>query len=468
MKFSWKLCFSTLLLTMILFGAGGYVLLSALFQSTYQRELANGAEENRMMQYSLVACWNTSVQDYQITKENVEKTAKEMLRNRKEARIRISDQNKKVLFDNTGSPKDQGLLSQVTKTSRGSRLRRTEDGYELQTAGMIRLEEEEFLYLETIRDVTGIFEERQKQYGIYRSWMIGLMLLEGVCCYAMALWLLRPLKHLSGAAGKLAKGDFSVRVDEERKDEFGEVGAAFNRMTDSLQRQMQELEDAAKRQEDFIGSFAHELKTPLTSIIGYADMLRSQEMDQEERFQSANYIFKEGKRLESLSLKLLELLVVKNSELKKKPIRTSWLREDIAGMLRPMTENSELILKTDVEDAFIFAEPDLLKTVLLNLLDNGRKAIEGNGVLKLSGRKVSGGYAFCVSDTGKGIPEEELSRITEAFYMIDKSRARKQGGAGLGLSLCAEIVKRHGGTLEFESTETVGTAVRLFLPEEEL
>lgn len=132
-----------------------------------------------------------------------------------------------------------------------------------------------------------------------------------------------------------------------------------------------------------------------------------------------------------------------------------------------MVENSQLILKTDVEEAVIFAEPDLLKTVLLNLLDNGRKAIDGKGVLKLSGRTVSGAYAFCVSDTGKGMAPEELSRITEAFYMIDKSRARKQGGAGLGLSVCAEIVKRHGGTLEFESRETVGTTVRLFLPEEE-
>lgn len=245
-----KKCYDLVLLDIMLPKAGGYVLLSALFESTYQRELANGAEENRMMQYSLVACWNTSVQDYRITKENVEKTAQEMIHNRKEARIRISDKYKKVLFDNTKSPKDQGLLSQITKTNRGSRLLRTEEGYELQTAGMIQLEEDEFLYLETIRDVTGIFKERQKQYGIYRNWMIGLLLLEGVCCYAMALWLLRPLKHLSKAAGKLAKGDFGVRVDEERKDEFGEVGAAFNRMTDSLEQQMQELEDAAKRKAD--------------------------------------------------------------------------------------------------------------------------------------------------------------------------------------------------------------------------
>ena len=83
----------------------------------------------------------------------------------------------------------------------------------------------------------------------------------------------------------------------------------------------------------------------------------------------------------------------------------------------------------------------------------------------LLGRRESEGFAFYVRDTGKGIPKEELSRITEAFYMVDKSRSRQQGGAGLGLSICAEIVKRHGGQMEFRSREGKGTVVRLFLPD---
>ena len=116
----------------------------------------------------------------------------------------------------------------------------------------------------------------------------------------------------------------------------------------------------------------------------------------------------------------------------------------------------------------MLVEPDLMKTVLLNLLDNGRKAVEKEGTLQLLGKKESGGYAFYVKDSGKGIPKEEISRITEAFYMIDKSRARQQGGAGLGLSICAEIVKRHGGTLEFDSEKGLGTTVKVFLPKEQI
>ena len=104
-----------------------------------------------------------------------------------------------------------------------------------------------------------------------------------------------------------------------------------------------------------------------------------------------------------------------------------------------------------------------MKTVLLNLLDNGRKAIEWEGTLYLLGRREEDGFGLYVRDTGKGIPKEELSRITEAFYMVDKSRARQQGGAGLGLSICQEIVKRHGGTMTFKSIPGKGTMVRIFL-----
>ncbi len=466
MKFSWKLCFATILISLVTFSIGGYVLISALFQSTYEREIENAVEENQMFQYSFVAYWNTTVQDSKITKENIEKTANVMIQNRKDGRIRISDKDQNVLYDNTESAENQELLDTITANLRGYCLRKTGNRYELQTASMIQMEEEEILYIETIRDVTAIFEERDEQYRIYQWWMMGILLIESLCCYVMAMWLLRPLKHLTKTTGRIAEGNLSVRAQVTTKDEFGELSVSFNEMADSLEKQVQELEMAAKRQEDFIGSFAHELKTPLTSMIGYADMLRSQELKPEERFEAANYIFKEGKRLEALSFKLLELLVVQKEELEKKWVPIQWISEDIEGILKPSLEKAGIRLNVMMEKARLFIEPDLMKTVLLNLLDNGRKAIEAKGELHLLGRKEEGGYAIYVKDSGKGMPKKEISRITEAFYMIDKSRAREQGGAGLGLSICAEIVKRHQGTLQFQSIEGQGTIVRIFLPKE--
>ena len=467
MKFSWKICLAILLISLIILSAGGYVLISSMFESTYKREVESALEENQMMQYSFVAHWSTQVKKSEFSKENVIKTVEAMMQNMKGSRIRISDKSQFVMADTTKAAKDDGLLDTLTAQSRGYCLRKTDSGYELQTASMIFIEEKEPLYLETICDVTEVFEERQQQYNIYRLWMLGILVLESICCFVMAAWMLRPLKHLTQITGKLAEGQLNVRACVETKDEFEELSDAFNVMADSLERQVHELEAAARRQEDFIGSFAHELKTPLTSMIGYADMLRSREMSGEECLEAANYILKEGKRLEALSFKLLELLVVQNSSLEKKRVPVKWLVKDLEGILHPTMQSGKLVWAMQIEDDEVFAEPDLLKTVLLNLLDNGRKAMEKGGILQLLGKKETGGYAFYIKDTGKGMPKEEICRITEAFYMIDKSRARQQGGAGLGLSICAEIVKRHEGTLEFDSEPGRGTIVRVFLPKEE-
>ena len=108
-------------------------------------------------------------------------------------------------------------------------------------------------------------------------------------------------------------------------------------------------------------------------------------------------------------------------------------------------------------------EPDLFKTLLLNLLDNARKAMPEGGVIVLRAAAEGNDWKLTVRDTGQGIPADELPRLTEAFYRVDKARARASGGVGLGLRLCAEIVRVHGGTLTFESAEGAGTTVTVLL-----
>ena len=398
MKFSWKICVSVLAFTLLVTGIGGYALLSALFQSSWQREVKNAAEENRMLQYSFAAYWSTTARERNsgYLETDVRRAAQAMKERMTgtELSFRIYSQDGTELYASEsgellGEDDRQRLHGAVSEDTSGRILVRSGESYELVTASGILMEDGTVLCLESGRDVTALFADRENQYAIYRRWMAGLLLLEGLGCYLIAVWLLRPLRRLSRAARRLAGGSLEVRARVETEDEVGQLAADFNHMADSLERQFKELEDAARRQEDFIGSFAHELKTPLTSMIGYADMLRTREMRQEERFEAANYIFREGKRLEALSFKLLYLL----------------------------------------------------------------------------GRREAGGFAFYVRDTGKGIPKKELSRITEAFYMVDKSRARRQGGAGLGLSICAEIVKQHGGKLSFQSMEGKGTYARVWLPD---
>lgn len=223
-----------------------------------------------------------------------------------------------------------------------------------------------------------------------------------------------------------------------------------------------------------MGSFAHELKTPMTSIIGYADLIRSQSLTGEELGEAANYIFHEGTRLEHLSLKLLDLLVLGKDDFPMTEVELTSLARQIKEAMAPVLEGKQVQLHVYCKPGRCRLEPELVKSLVLNLLDNGRKALDGGGTLALSLGPTAEGCLIQVLDNGRGIPKEEIQRLTEAFYRVDKSRSRAQGGAGLGLALCREIVRIHHGTLEFQSEPGRGTLVTVTLkggeepcPEEE-
>ena len=317
--------------------------------------------------------------------------------------------------------------------------------------------------METVRDISSLFSDRELHYQVYR-WVVLLVVgVSAAVIFAFAYWLTTPIRALGRVATQLAQGDYTPRAKVSGDDEIGELAVSFNRMADAIARNVQELEAAARRQEDFTGSFVHELKTPLTSIIGYADMLRSRSLDEDRRFKAASYIFSEGKRLENLSLALMSLLVVGHTRAEVKNVNMSLLCRQAGGSALPAMAAQDLRLVVQAEEAVLPGDPALLQTLLQNLLDNARKASEPDTVVVLEGRRTPAGYRITVTDQGRGIPEEELDKITEAFYMVDKSRSRAQGGAGLGLALCKEIAALHQGELRFESQVGLGTKVTVEL-----
>ena len=239
---------------------------------------------------------------------------------------------------------------------------------------------------------------------------------------------------------------------------------ADKRKVTALEKELKNLEDAAERREQFIGAFAHELKTPLTAIIGYADMLRSKDMAPKNRFTAAGYIFSEGKRLEALSLKLMDIIVAGKQEFETRRFDAGYFLRSVAAVAAPSLSEAGIVMDIRSEPGEVMIEPDLFKTLLINLVDNARKASHKEQHIELYGKNEEGGYAFYVKDYGRGMKKEDLSRITEPFYMIDKSRSRAQNGAGLGLALCQRIAELHGTTLEYDSEPGKGTTVRVFLP----
>lgn len=269
-----------------------------------------------------------------------------------------------------------------------------------------------------------------------------------------------PLKRMSRAAGRMAQGDYEERLAVKGRDEIGELAESFNRMAEAVEEKVEALSRAAREREDFVANFAHEMKTPMTSIIGYADMLYQRELSRKEVRDASWYIWNEGMRLEALSLKLMDLTVLGRQDFPLQEMAAEELLADAAGGLEPFFAEKGVSFALWADPAYIRVEYDLFKTLLINLLDNSVKA--GCTRLALSGtREREGGYRICVRDNGCGMEEEELSRITEAFYMVDKARSRKQHGAGLGLALADRIARIHGSRLEFRSRKGQGTEVSL-------
>lgn len=275
----------------------------------------------------------------------------------------------------------------------------------------------------------------------------------------------KPINELATVGVGFSQGDYSGRVKVRSRDEIGKLAAVYNQMADSIEEKISDLELAVKQREDFTAAFAHELKTPMTSIIGYADTLYQKDLSESEARAAAGFIVNEGMRLESLSFKLLELMTLRKNDFLLEEVQMGDFLKDIEDTIRPAAAKKGIRTFFDYEQGYVRMEIDLFKTLVLNLIDNAMKS--GTSDVAILGQGRNGIYMIAIVDHGRGIPREELQRVTEAFYMVDKARSRKEHGAGLGLALCERIAEIHNTRLDIRSREGEGTAIRLKLKLEE-
>lgn len=468
MKFFWKIFFSFTALLTIIFSVFGIWAISQSFNSSFEQEIEEGNRENRMFQYAFEMNMGTLPVSYQ-RDEILLQMVKEILTNLNQNEYTYT------IFDEIGRTvycsKEAGE-SMLANELRDALSTENSCAYEIVTSGeeyvlyfMCRSKVGgETYYLETAKDITSIYQAREDFYVAYRAIMFSLIGLTAVIIFITSHMLTKSIVTLSETTKKFAKGNYDSRAKVSGEDEIALLSEDFNNMADSLEETMGELKDAVRRQEDFTASFAHELKTPLTSIIGYSDMLRRMEMNPEETAEAANYIYTQGKRLESLSFKLLELIVVGKHEVNMRSLDVISLGEEIEHIVKPVAEKDKIHIEMDLDEGYITGERDLILSLFLNLIDNARKALTAGGHIWIEGFESGDYYKVIVKDNGCGMPEEEIHKITEAFYMVDKSRARKQGGAGLGMTLCNKIIELHHGSWEILSRVGEGTEVHVRLP----
>ena len=169
-----------------------------------------------------------------------------------------------------------------------------------------------------------------------------------------------------------------------------------------------------------------------------------------------------------MSQKLFELIYLNQHEIEKNPISANVLAKEIEGFVSPALKAKEITLILDVENTVLLVNKDLLVAAFINFIDNARKASEEHSTILFSGKKEENSYVFMVKDEGIGVSEEDLKKICDEFYMVDKSRSRKEGSAGLGLSLASLILDRHKADLKIESKVGVGTTIYVTFPKETL
>lgn len=471
MKFRTKILLVNLILIAAAFAISGTLLLNRSYQARLNREITGAMDENQMIQASVEAEVINRILRDEFTGgadewRTVGQTVKDTLQGTG-AWFQILDQNKQMLYEgdlDTPLDEDSGWLNQVSENlTEGKKqyvIYPEGDSRIVAAAGMMVLDEKQY-YVVNRKDITEIFSERDQQVKYYQVMTLTALTVCGLWIYLISGWLMRPIVRLSAKAEDIAEGNYGSRVRVRTEDEIGRLGRDFNRMADTVQEHVQELEDENRRKEDFVANFTHELKTPLTSVIGYAEMLSSQNLSEEERAIAANYIFKEGLRLEAMSMKLFDLILLDREGLELKAVYVPDLMDSIRESVEPLITGDEKQLMVRPVPAYIRGDGTLLKTVFINMLDNARKASPKGGKIVFVGMAAEEEVTLQVVDFGIGIPPEEASRITEAFYMVDKSRSRDAGGAGLGLSLAAKILEKHGAKLTIESEVGKGTVMNV-------
>jgi two-component system, OmpR family, sensor histidine kinase ArlS len=268
-----------------------------------------------------------------------------------------------------------------------------------------------------------------------------------------------PLIEMSQATKRISKGDLSVTLPKLAKDELGELGESITVLAS-------DLEILKNERNEFLASISHELRTPLTYIKGYADIASRKETPDADREHYLGIIQEETLKLSKLIKDLFNLAKMdeNNFSIEKEEVHLLPYLEGIVEKVLPALKKQEMDLTLECPDnLYLEIDPIRFEQVIVNLLDNARKYSEPHTNITVDVRKVSGKVHIKVQDAGKGIPAEDIPRIFERFYRVDKSRTRALGGTGLGLAIVKQLVEAHGGTVEVTSTQNVGTTFEIIL-----
>lgn len=291
------------------------------------------------------------------------------------------------------------------------------------------------------------------------SMLVPIVVLVTLVNFLFTRYIYRYLDKISDAMQKVADGDYTVRLDAEKDQPFRELYRNFNTMAE-------ELGGVEMLKNDFINGYAHELRTPITSINGFAEMLLNDDgtLSNEERRSYLEIIASESRRLADLAGNSLLMSRLDTQKIipDKKPFSLDEQLRRCSILLSGQWTEKELDMTMDLDEAVYVGDYDLMRHLWINLLTNAVKYTPKGGSITVTLKNEEKFIAVSVADTGKGIPPEDRERIFDKYYQTDKSHSKR--GLGLGLAICKRIVQLCNGSLTVESDVGVGSTFTVKLP----
>lgn len=292
--------------------------------------------------------------------------------------------------------------------------------------------------------------------------MLNIIIIPVTCIliFLILKYITKPIALLNTMAAEIADGSYDKRVEIKRSDELGQLADSFNRMADSIEETMFSLKKSAEDKQQFIDDLAHEMKTPMTSVIGYSEYLKNANGSKKNQIIALEHLSASMLRLKNLSEELMKLTLLREEITELKQIEVDKLLNALEVTMKPSLDTRNIKLLTEATLEYIFGDEVLLLSVLTNLVENAARASKSGDCVTVRAYE-SESAIIEVEDKGIGMEQEEIEKITAPFYRIDKSRSREFGGVGLGMSIVSRIAALHNARLEIKSEKDAGTVVRI-------
>ncbi|AZV56928.1 HAMP domain-containing sensor histidine kinase [Clostridium sp. AWRP] len=471
MKFWEKIFLCTLVIFEIFFVPSSIYLINSNFKLNLNTEISSGInEEQRFCSFVQSNLFLFKIQKEsnayktELDKQSIDSMISTYLNNfgKQDIYIEVIDNNNKVIFTNLSmniSDKREELNVNLNKVK--YIIRDIDEKNYLFISKKINLDNN-YYKISYVKDVSSVYENKKYLLDLLLKLNIFVCIILIVVTIALSKFIVNPINKLIKTTQKIAAGNFSERVKVISDDEIGLLSKNFNDMADVVENKINELEIVLEDKQRFIDNLAHELRTPLTSIIGYADFLRTTKYDEETFINSLSYIYSEGKRLEKLAFKLMDLIILRKKDFEMKSENVLKLLVEIKDSMQPKLEKKNIHLEISAEDLNLSMDKELMTVMITNFVDNAVKASKiGDKIYLKAYKNSSSNIILEVKDSGIGIPEEDISKVMEPFFMVDKSRARASNGVGLGLCLCVEIAKIHNARIDIESKVREGTTIKV-------